>query len=275
MIQDDTILVTGGAGMIGRVWPGGFKPSQAELDVRAAVQVAAYLKEKPPSAIVHLAAIDIYQAEADPLLAFETNVLGTYHLARAALSARVPLVFVSSGAVFNGRPDAIHDEQSTPQPCNVFGYTKYTSEILLQEMKGDFLIIRTGWVFGGSQANHKKFVDIALTKAVRGETIEAVNDRWGSPTYVIDLVNEIRRLLKTGQRGIVHVVNEGKASACDIAAAIITTVHSQSNVQQKRQADFMPKGPRRGISEALTSRRVTLRPWTEALHEYITHVKAP
>lgn len=272
MIDEHSILITGGEGMIGRVWPEGLKPSQTQLDVCNQEQIEAYVQAKRPSAIVHLAALDIYQAETNPSLAINTNVLGTYHLAQAAAKSRIPFVFISSGAVFNGGPNDIHNEGSRPQPVNVFGYTKYISELLLQDIAEDILIIRTGWVFGGNQAHHRKFVDLVLEKARRDEPIEAVSDRWGSPTYVVDLVQEVSRLLQTGQRGLVHVINKGKASAYDMAKVIITSLQSRSELQEKKQADFAQTGPKRAVSEAMHSRVTSLRSWQEALKEYVTQI---
>lgn len=268
-VELSRILVTGGEGMIGRVLPFGVKLSQRELDVRSPEDIERALERHQPSAIVHLAALDIRQAEADPLAAYATNVLGSYHVACAARRRSIPLVFLSSGAVFNGDVGAVHGETAPPDPVNIFGQTKWLAEILLRETLEDLLIIRTGWVFGGHQAYHRKFVDVALELALRGEPIQATVDQWGSPTFVHDLVGEIRRLLLSGVYGTVHVVNAGAASGMDIAREIVRVTGSRSELLEVKGVDLPNPGPRRPASEVLVSRRVRLRPWGEALREYV------
>lgn len=263
------VLITGGEGMIGRALPFGVKIGRRDLDVTDAAQVAAAMRRQRPSAIVHLAALDIRQAEADPMHAYATNVVGAYHLACAARAARIPLLFLSSGAVFAGGPGEVHDEEAAPRPLNLYGQTKWVAELLLAETLDDLIIVRTGWVFGGPQAHHPKFVDRAIALARRGEPIQATVDQTGSPTAARDLAAEIARLLVEGERGLVHVVNAGHATGAEMAREIVDALGSRSPVQPVRGQDLADPGPPRPASEALTSLRVRLRPWQEALRAYV------
>lgn len=266
------MLVTGGEGMIGRALPFGRKLSRRDLDVRNAAQVADVVRAHAPSAILHLAALDIRQAEADPKNAYATNVLGTSHLARAAREHQIPFIFFSSGAVFGGGPGVVHDEEAEPDPVNIFGQTKWLAEMLLREMLDDHLIIRTGWVFGGHQAHHRKFVDLAIERARQGEPILAASDHWGSPTLVTDLVAELERLLQDGTRGLVHVVNAGVATGVDIARVIVETLGSRAEISPVRGTELPSPGPPRAVSEGLCSREQRLRPWPAALAAYVQSV---
>jgi len=171
--------------------------------------------------------------------------------------------------VFGGKKGDVHFETAMPQPVNVYGHSKCQAENAVKHVCPQALIIRTGWVFGGSQTHHKKFVDIVLEKAKRNEPITAVNNRYGSPTYVQDLVSELWRLLDAGHQDIVHVVNSGTATAIDIAREIVSAVGSKSIVTETTQEIMSPSGTKRAISEALSSKIVTLRPWQQALREYI------
>ncbi|TSC80411.1 MAG: dTDP-4-dehydrorhamnose reductase [Candidatus Peregrinibacteria bacterium Gr01-1014_25] len=268
-IDRNRVLITGGNGMIGRAIDAGMKPPRSELDVCDRDAVASWMERNRPSAIIHLASMDLHRSESDPRAAMETNVVGTYNVGLAARDAGIPLVFFSSGAVFGGERGTVHDEESAPRPVNVYGNTKWLAETMLQALRGEMLIIRTGWVFGGSQAHHRKFVDIVIEKARSGEPITAACDRWGSPTFVRDVVAEMWRLLDGGQRGIVHVVNEGQATACDIAREIIAQLHSGSALHEVTQEELAPGGTPRAVSEILVSKHVHLRPWQEALREYV------
>ncbi len=95
MIDLQRILITGGQGMIGRKIPWGHKFDIDTLDVRQPAAIQAAIDKVQPSAILHLAAIDIHRAEKEPQLAYTTNVVGTELLARAAQASTIPFIFLS------------------------------------------------------------------------------------------------------------------------------------------------------------------------------------
>lgn len=263
------VLVTGAGGMIGRAISFGIKVTHADGDVRRREIVEGLVRTHRPEAILHLAAIDIYRAEANPVAACAVNVLGTHTVAAVARAAGIPLIFLSSGAVFNGAAGAVHDETATPDPVNVYGQTKRMAEILLMEMLPDLLIIRTGWVFGGDQAHHQKFVERAMALARADAPIHGIADQWGSPTYVVDLVTALAEQIRAGSRGLLHLVNDGAATGVTMAQEIVAVLQSRSVITPVPASAAPPPAPRRAISEALTSRQVRLRPWQTALREYI------
>lgn len=263
------VLVTGGAGMIGRALPWGIKCARADLDVRDLKRAAEVVRAQSPSAILHLAALDIRCSQADPLEAHATNVLGTYNMALVARQAHIPLVLVSSAAIFSGRKGDAHDERAQPRPANIYGQGKLLSEIVVRETLDEHLIVRTGWIFGGDQAHHQKFVEVAIHKARRNEAIEAAVDQWGSPTWVVDFSDQLSRLMKTSARGLVHVANAGAATPADIADEIVAMLESRSQVHRVKREKLSGGEPPRAESEVLVSEQGGLRPWREALRAYL------
>lgn len=260
------ILITGADGMIGRAIPWGIKTDKNTLDVTDPAAIQQAITDYQPTALLHLAAIDIHAAEKDPFLAHQVNTVGTYHIAQAAQASNLPVFFLSSGALFNGSGRETHDETSQPQPINIFGQTKYLSEIILQSMLEKILIIRTGWVFGGHQAHHRKFVDIALAAVRDNKPLTAMTDQCGSPTYVHDLISAVEALIATPTYGIRHVVNDGVASAWDMAQEIAGILKKPAVIEP---GSALTGGIRRPASEGLRSQYQTLRPWPDALREYI------
>jgi dTDP-4-dehydrorhamnose reductase len=263
------LVVTGGAGLVGRVVPFGSKLAHTDLDVRDRAQVFKVIRALQGSAILHLAGLDLRYCQTNPLEAYKTNVLGTYHLACMARELNIPMILVSTGAIFNGPTDTVFDEQAMPDPLNIYGQTKYLAEVILTETWQNSLIIRTGWLFGGSLRSHKKFVDVAIDLARQGEPIFVSAAQQGSPTYVNDFVGEMQRLILGQQRGIVHVVNGGIATAYDIAREIVVATHSVSSIQLREPSQLSSLKIPRSPSEALTSNIVRLRLWTEALRDYL------
>jgi len=270
----DKFLVTGAGGMVGQNVHFGLKFDHRELDVTNKDMVELVCNRIGPSGILNLAALDIRQCEADPLKAYHANVMGTYNLALQARNHDIPMVLVSSAAVFDGKQTEYFYEDRPPDPVNIYGQTKQLAELMLTEMLPDSLIVRTGWLYGGHGAHHPKFVDVAIDKARRGEQIDASTDQDGSPTYVSDFLEELERQLTAGSGRVVHIINSGRATALDVAEMIVSQLSSQSTINPMKIVDMSDAGPARSRSEALTSHYVELRSWQEALSEYIRKLDA-
>jgi len=89
----------------------------------------------------HLAAVSgIQVCEEDPMLAINTNILGTLNVARIAKFHNTPMVFASSFAALN--------------PTNIYAMTKYLGEKIVLEYGGR--IVRIANVYGGSNYLAKK-----------------------------------------------------------------------------------------------------------------------
>jgi dTDP-4-dehydrorhamnose reductase len=262
------VLITGANGMIGRAMSFGMKCSQQDFDICNDVQVTRALDHFAPDVIVHLAASDLRTCERDPVAALATNVKATHDLAVSARDRGIRLVFLSSSAVFSGPRGVAFNEDSEPAPVNVYGMSKYLGETAIQDIMTDYLIVRTGWVFGGHGAHHRKFVNIALEAALAGRPIWGNRDQDGSPVYVRDLVLALQSLIELEVKGIRHVVNAEPATGYDIAKEIVALTRSASVVSSDPEAN-PSKVIARSASEVLESRYGQLRPWREALRDYL------
>ena len=107
------ILVTGAGGMVGAYVQQAFAPEQCiitslthasrRLDVRDREAVMSCVKRETPDVVVHLAALtDVDRCELEPVSAFETNMIVTRNVAVACQRFDAVLVYVSTGAVFDG-----------------------------------------------------------------------------------------------------------------------------------------------------------------------------
>lgn len=275
MMDLTRVLITGADGMIGSAIPWGIKTDRTTLDVTHPEQIKDAIATHRPAAILHLAALDIHASAERPFDAYRVNVFGTAHCVTLAVKYSLPFVFLSSGAVFNGQPKQIHDEDAAPDPINIFAQTKVLSEIIIRSHLPNALIIRTGWVFGGHQAYHRKFVDTAIERAKKDEPINAANDQWGSPTGITDLTTTIGSLIGESRTGLFHVVNGGAATAFDMAQEIVAALGSRSPVRSISARTTVKPGLERPASEALTSRFMTLRPWQDALRAYVRARASP
>lgn len=266
----DKALVIGGSGMVGSQIPFGEKPSHAELDITDGDSVRRAFDTYRPTAVLHLAGmIDVKRCEEDPSGAERSNVAGAALVADAVARADIPVVYFSSCMVFDGEKGEPYVESDTPNPRTVYGKTKYRGEQEVLARAPKAIVARTGWLFGGRERDTKfvkRFVDSLRAR----KPVRATNDRFGSPTYVPNLIEAVAGLLQKGERGIFHVVNDGIASYFEVAQELKRLTGSVSEVAGLTQKELNPSEAPRGSMEALASNRgVALRPYREALAEYV------
>uniref|UniRef100_A0A6C0I416 RmlD-like substrate binding domain-containing protein n=1 Tax=viral metagenome TaxID=1070528 RepID=A0A6C0I416_9ZZZZ len=267
-------LITGGSGMVGANIFFGKKPSSVELDVTNIVNVNNYFDtNKDISCIIHLAALNLRDSENNTNKAIDVNINGTINMLNVAKRFDIPFVLVSSGAVFSSfNSNMKFSENEHPSPNCVYGSTKYASEKVAQTYNKS-IIIRTGWLFGGNQKSHHKFVEHAFNNMNSNNKVICCDDFYGSTTYVVDLIDKMKELIKFDRFGIHHVVNDGVSTGTDIGLLIAKLLNKPSELVVSRSFSNVPNcGPKRSLTEVLiTNSNVNkLRNWQDSLTEYIS-----
>jgi dTDP-4-dehydrorhamnose reductase len=281
------ILVTGAKGMMGtdlcRVLPENGHEVVAtdiqEMDVRDFGSVMKVIQETKPVMVMHLAALtDVDGCERDPDAAFLTNALGTQNVALACQKHDIEMVYISTLSVFNGEKAEAYTEFDTPDPRSWYSHSKYQGELFVEKLLRRSYIMRAGWMFGGGLKD-KKFVAKIIELAQQRPTLKAVDDKFGSPTYTVDISKGIARMAETGLYGKYHMVNTGKpASRYEVAEKILEYAGITScQLSPVSSAEFpLPAHRPRmecGRNMQLELRGLNLmRPWEDALREYIASI---
>ena len=268
VFDDSRILITGASGMLGSYVDFGLRPDTDTLNILDKDSVSEYVKKYAPTAIIHLAgATDMALTETDPLYAYELNVRGTYNVAKAAGDAGIPMVYVSTSRVFKGDKETPYTEEDVPEPMTQYAHTKYLGEMITATHVPKHLIARTSWVFGGGPERDNKFYG-NIIRQLNKSVISALNDVYGSPTYGKDFIATIKKLLAEGQTGIVHIVNEGVATRHDLAKHMVKQLKPDVVVKGVDRS-FFSSSTTLPTNESISSTRCVLRPWQEALDEYL------
>jgi dTDP-4-dehydrorhamnose reductase len=265
------VLVTGADGMVGSYVDFGIKTNRSSLDVTDPKKTLAVIKGHKPDVILHLAALtDVDQCERDPNRAYLINSVGAYHVALAARECGAKIVYISTAGVFDGKKKGPYAEDDIPNPQNYYGYSKFLGELAICGVLTDHLIIRTCWMMGGGPQKDKKFVAKIIGQLMRPGTkeIDAVSDQVGSPTFAKDLVAAIKRLIDEDARGIYHIANAGVASRFDVAKKIVSLVRPDIRVNAV-PTSFFHLDAKRTMNEALSSKVDLMRPWGQAVEDYI------
>ena len=275
----DNALITGGSGMVGQNIDFGIKPTSDEMDITDPHSIACFFKINPNvSAIIHMAAVNLRYSEQHPMKAIDVNINGTTNMLTMAVKLNIPFILISTGAVFSSfNGNMKFSEDCHPNPNCVYGSTKFASEqIALTYDKT--ILIRTGWLFGGNQKSHYKFVEHAFNNMINNSTITCSNDFYGSTTYVLDFIERMKVLLLEKQYGIHHVINRGVSNAVDVGLYIAQLLQKPDALVISKPFSEVPNcGPIRSLSEVLVSKHEPnmLRDWQFALKEYILCLRPP
>jgi dTDP-4-dehydrorhamnose reductase/2-polyprenyl-3-methyl-5-hydroxy-6-metoxy-1,4-benzoquinol methylase len=263
-------LITGGHGMVGKNINFGIKPTSSEMDITDSNSIVNYIsKLNNITCIIHLAACNLRDSEDSHTESINLNINGTINMLKLAMQLNIPFIFLSSGAVFSSfNQNMIFDENYKTCPNSMYGYTKESSE-KISLLYDKTILIRTGWLFGGNQKTHYKFVENTINYLLTNNSVIASNNLYGSPTYVIDLIDQMKDLIINLKYGIHHIVNSGFATGYDIAIEICRLLNKEFTLIKSVESHQIPNaGPLRSLSESLSSSHC-LRSWKLALKDYI------
>ncbi|MFK4763261.1 dTDP-4-dehydrorhamnose reductase [Desulfobaculum sp. SPO524] len=217
-------------------------------------------------------------AEDEPKEARRVNAILPGILARAVKDMDLTLVHYSTDFVFDGKKETPYAEDDTVAPRSVYGETKRAGEqALLAEELHRLIIIRTAWLFGPDKRN---FVRTMLSLCAERDTLGVVHDQVGSPTYTPDLAVYSLALVESGETGIFHITNSGRASWCELACEAVRSAGLPCTVTPIATDEYPQKATRPAFSVLDTSRftaatGITPRPWVHAVQEYVYSETAP
>jgi UDP-glucose 4-epimerase len=188
-----------------------------EADIRDTATVSAALAAFPIDAVIHFAALKaVGESEADPLLYYDTNIVGTIRLLEAMQARNIRRIVFSSSATVYGQPDSSPILEDAPTRVqNIYGRTKLVMENLITDLA------RTGKLLGA--ANLRYFNPVgAHPSAVIGETPTGVPNNL--MPYVCQVATGERAVLQvfgndydtpdgTGVRDYIHVMDLAHAHA--------------------------------------------------------------
>jgi len=271
-VELTSTLVTGSSGMVGSYVDFGVKTDHRSLDVTNLQEVRKVFRKTKPSIVLHLAAeVDFDRCETDITAAYNVNAVGTYNVATLAKEYNALMVYISTGAVFDGAKNEPYTESDEPNPTSAYGHSKYLGELAVRGLLDEYIIARISWVFGGGVEKDQKFI-AKILKQLDKKSLHVVGDIHGSTTYGKDLVQGIKRLIKEERRGVFHMTNSGTPTRADIVREILRITNREDciNVEEVDQSFFGGEYVQRSRNESMVSTKGEyMRPWREALRDYI------
>jgi len=202
--------------------------------------VEEILSDRKPDVIVNCAAytaVDNCESERD--LAWQVNAEGPGHLAAGARRIGARLIHVSTDYVFDGKkPVPAHYIEGDPtNPLSEYGKSKLAGEQAVIKQGGNYLILRTAWLYSAWGKNFLKTM-LRLALSDPGREMKVVDDQYGSLTWSSTLARQISKLLRSDLSGIAHTTSEGYSSWYEAARYFLDGMGVQYAMRPCTTADY-------------------------------------
>ncbi|MFC1819579.1 dTDP-4-dehydrorhamnose reductase [Thermodesulfobacteriota bacterium] len=277
------ILLLGGSGMLGSDCKEVLSkehevlsPNKKELDIISWDVVIDNLHEISPDVILNCAGFtDVNTCEKEAFLVRKVNVEGPRNLAQGSARFNCRIIHISSDYVFNGQKGVPQPyfEDDPVDPLSAYGKSKVESEVAVKENSPNYIIIRTGWLYG---INGKNFINSILGNALKKKTkpLKVVDEELGSPTWTYRLALQIKELLKTDSKGTLHTTSEGYCSRFEYAQHILKRLKIKTPVEPCSIKDY-PQAAKRPVNCILENRLLKkmglniMPDWKKDLNTYL------
>ena len=266
------ILVTGSNGMLGQdlcptLMDCGYDVIETDIDnldiTNFDMAENVIVKEKP-DCIIHCAAYtNVDKAEDDIDNARLINSKGTENLAGICSEYDIPIAYISTDYIFDGKKSVPYEPNDTPNPINNYGLTKLEGEIAIKKYCKKYYIIRTSWLYG----HHGKNFAETMLSLRNNPNLKVVDDQIGCPTWTMELSNGILKILEEGKYGTFHVCGSGQTSWYGFAKEIFKQMNFEIDITPCTTNEF-PRPAKRPKYSVLNNNKIC-RNWKLALKDYL------
>ncbi len=270
-----------------------------QLDLADTKEIDDWLTPLEFDVLINTAAltnVDLCEKEREQ--AFRINAEAPGLLAQICRDKNAKLIHFSTDYVFDGEKREPYAEDDSPNPISVYAESKREGEKLVLQTDERHLVVRVSWVFG---PHRPSFVDGIIKRAREMECVEAVADKFSTPTYTRDVAQMLPQFFGrvgaprrpgTSQRdvptidfdlasGILHFASAGECSWQEYAQFALDCCRSlgiplkAKTVGAIKLADMKNWVARRPVYSVLCTEKffsltgTTPRNWRDAVAEYV------
>ena len=212
--------------------------------------------------------------------AFRINAEAPGVLAEICSEKDAKLIHFSTDYVFDGEKRAPYTEEDLANPISAYGESKLAGEKNVLAAEDGHLVVRVSWVFGPDRPS---FIDAMIKRAQQDEKIDAISDKFSTPTCTHDIAPMLPQFFDRGVAGgILHFANAGKCSWQEYAQWALDCCHNAGISLKARTVGALKLSEmtnwvaRRPVYSVLSTAKYTEltgtapRAWREAVADYIT-----
>lgn len=289
------VLLLGAGGQLGKLLERKLRDeleltalTHAQLDLADVNAVCEVVRETRPEILINAAAYTaVDRAEQERDLAHRVNAVAPGVMAQEMAALGGWLIHYSTDYVFDGTGTKPWVETDSTRPLNVYGQSKLDGEKAIAEAHGQYIILRTSWVYA---AEGKNFLHTMLRLGREREQLRIVDDQIGAPTSAEALTASTAAVLgrlrsaaeAAGLSGVYHLTCSGVTSWCGFAKAIFDEFEAQQKPPEVVPIPTMdfPTPARRPLNSRLCCEKFAsafgfrVPEWRQALHEVARHLLA-
>ena len=282
------IVIIGSGGRLGaallRNYQEGFEVigyDHSQLDLGNLEQLRSVLEPQKFDVLINSAAqTNVDRCETHRDEAFLLNAEAPRVLAEICNERGAKMIHVSTDYVFDGDKREPYTEGDPAEPISVYGESKRAGEERVLEANDGHLVLRVSWVFGPDRPS---FIDNILKRAREDEKVDAVADKFSTPTYTLDIARMLPTFFgESSASGVLHYANTGACSWQEYTQWALDCCHSLGVPMRATKIGalclsdmkiFVAKRPVHTVLstrkyEALTKTKP--RAWRDAVAEYVT-----
>lgn len=280
------ILIIGAGGRLGAALVGALRGhhavtglTHAEIDVGDFDEVEQVLQRVNVDVVLNCAAMtNVDLCEEQPDEAFRVNASGPELLAQICDDKGARFIHFSTDYVFDGNKKTPYLEEDEPSPLSTYGESKWEGEKNVLGVNEGHLVVRVSWVFGPDRPS---FIDNVIQRARENPRVEAVSDKFSTPTYTRDIAAMLPRFFTPEVGGILHFSNDGECSWQQYAQHALDTCRefgvplSASTVDPVVLSNMQSFTAKRPVYTVLSTARYAdiigekPRSWRDAVAEYV------
>ena len=280
------VLITGASGMLGSELVNylafdNIVSFKSEFDITNSNIVNTKLTIEKPDIIIHTAAYtDVDACETNIDKSYQINTIGTQNLVNYCINKDILFIYISSTGIYGTAKNIGYTEYDNVIPTTIHHKSKYEGEKVVQNHLNKYLILRTGWLYGGGITHNKNFVYKRYLEANSKNIIYSDNSQIGNPTYIIDFIEQIKILIDNNQYGIFNCVNGAdNISRYDYVKKIIELFNINCNVNIAPKDMFTRIAPVSHNESAINYKLNLLNlnvmdDWEKSLNKYIQKLKS-
>jgi dTDP-4-dehydrorhamnose reductase len=255
--------------------------NHAQLDLANLHDVRQRLGATNFDVLVNAAAftnVDACETQRDR--AFLINAEAPGVLAEMCSAKAAQLIHFSTDYVFDGEKRAPYTEGDQANPISLYGESKLAGERNVHAAENGHLVVRVSWVFGPDRSS---FIDAMIKRAQQDEKIDAIADKFSTPTYTHDIARVLPQFFGRGvDSGILHFANAGKCSWQEYAqwaldccrdAGIPLKARTVGTLKLSEMKNWIARRPVYSVLSTVKYTELTgtaPRAWREAVADYIT-----
>src|SRR5438309_1428410 len=184
--------------------------NHAQLDLTNFEQVREKVTALDFDVLINCAAftnVDLCETQREQ--AFQINAEAPRVLAEICREKKAKLIHFSTDYVFDGEKREPYTEDDVAKPISVYGESKREGEKLVLQTQDRHLVVRISWVFGPDRPS---FIDGVIKRARQNEHVEAIADKFSTPTYTRDIAQVLPQFFENDVSGLLHFANAGECS---------------------------------------------------------------